>query len=109
MNRLYNMAVGDDTHELAVFEVDGVLAESDLDLAANDGTTARARVSVQRALAQLRPVLSSVADLVAQAGPQEAEVEFGLKMGGETGVVIAKGTSEVNFSVRMSWKRSSAQ
>ena len=36
--------------------------------------------------------------------PDEAEVEFGLKMGGETGVIIAKGTAEVNFVIRMSWK-----
>lgn len=25
-------------------------------------------------------------------------------MGGETGVIIAKGTAEVNFNVTMSWK-----
>jgi hypothetical protein len=32
-------------------------------------------------------------------------VEFGLKIGGEAGVIIAKGTAEVNFTVRVSWKQ----
>ena len=31
-------------------------------------------------------------------------MEFGLKIGGETGVIVAKGTAEVNFTIRMSWK-----
>ncbi|ARX88508.1 hypothetical protein SMD44_07995 [Streptomyces alboflavus] len=26
-------------------------------------------------------------------------------MGGETGVIIAKGTAEVNFTVRLTWNR----
>ena len=29
-------------------------------------------------------------------------VEFGLKLDGETGVIVAKGTAEVNFKVTMS-------
>jgi hypothetical protein len=36
--------------------------------------------------------------------PGETTVQFGLKMGGETGMIIAKGTAEVNFAVTMSWK-----
>jgi len=36
--------------------------------------------------------------------PGEMTVEFGVKMGGETGVIIAKGAAEVNFKVTMSWR-----
>jgi len=31
-------------------------------------------------------------------------VEFGLTLGAETGVVIAKGTSELHFAVTLAWK-----
>jgi hypothetical protein len=52
-----------------------------------------------------KPGLQKVMNVLKDLGPDEAEVEFGLKIGGETGVVIAKGTAEVNFVIRMSWKR----
>jgi len=32
-------------------------------------------------------------------------VEFGLTLGAETGVVVAKGTSEMHFAVTLGWKR----
>ena len=44
--------------------------------------------------------------MLKEVAPAEAEVEFGLKIGGETGVIVAKGTAEVNFVVRMTWKAS---
>lgn len=31
-------------------------------------------------------------------------MEFGVKIGGETGMIIAKGTAEVNFKIALSWK-----
>jgi hypothetical protein len=33
-------------------------------------------------------------------------VEFGLTLGAETGVVVAKGTSEMHFAVTLDWKQS---
>ncbi|WP_331718971.1 hypothetical protein OHU23_40985 (plasmid) [Streptomyces virginiae] len=90
---------------VAVFEVSGDLQGSDLELAAGGNLTTRARVTLQEALDQVRPTLARVSDMVRELGPQEAEIEFGLKMGGETGVVIAKGTAEVNFAVRLVWTR----
>lgn len=90
-----------------VFEVDEKLvSESDLELAAAGGLAGRARVSVREALDQVRPTLAEVARTVRELAPDEAEIEFGLKMGGETGVVVAKGTAEVNFAVRLVWHRS---
>lgn len=32
-------------------------------------------------------------------------IEFGIKLGGETGVILAKGTAEVNFKVDVTWTR----
>ncbi|KUF20340.1 hypothetical protein AT728_40380 [Streptomyces silvensis] len=101
------MRLGDGTEEAAVFEVDVDVDPSagDLDLAAGGGVAARARVSLDEALDQVRPTLSRVAETLRELGPDTAELEFGLKMGGETGVIIAKGTAEVNFSVRLTWNR----
>ncbi len=104
--QLISMTLEDGGDETAVvFEVDGALAESDLDLAAGDGLVGRARISVQDALDQVKPTLARVARTVRELGPDEAEIEFGLKMGGETGVIVAKGTAEVNFAVRLVWHR----
>ncbi|MFJ3721829.1 CU044_2847 family protein [Streptomyces sp. NPDC090045] len=104
--QLISMTLEDGGDEIAaVFEVDGALAGSDLELAADDGLVGRARISLQDALDQVKPTLARVARTVRELGPDEAEIEFGLKMGGETGVIVAKGTAEVNFAVRLVWHR----
>lgn len=61
-------------------------------------------MSLEEALDKLKQPLGKVVHLFKEMSPDEAAVEFGLKIGGETGVIIAKGTAEVNFIVRMSWK-----
>ncbi|MBJ3809730.1 hypothetical protein JGB26_21840 [Streptomyces flavofungini] len=99
------MRLGDGHEGAAVFEVDVDANATDLELAAGDGVLARTRVSLEEALDQVRPTLSRVADTMRELGPDAAELEFGLKMGGETGVIIAKGTAEVNFTVRLTWNR----
>lgn len=37
--------------------------------------------------------------------PDEIELEFGLKVGGETGLIFAKGSAETTFHVRLTWQR----
>ncbi|WHM39927.1 CU044_2847 family protein [Streptomyces sp. BPTC-684] len=91
---------------LAVFEIGEDGTGGDLEPAAGGtGTVARARVSLAEAMDQVRPALSRVVETVRGLGPDEVEIEFGLKAGGETGVIIAKGTAEVNFAVRLVWNR----
>jgi hypothetical protein len=68
--------------------------------------TARAQISLEEALTKLKPSLQKIVQLLKELSPEETQVEFGLKLGGETGVIVAKGTAEVNFSVRMTWKAS---
>lgn len=36
--------------------------------------------------------------------PHEATVEFGLKLGGSTSMIVASGTAEVNFVAKVTWK-----
>ncbi|MGW6982315.1 CU044_2847 family protein [Streptomyces sp. NPDC054932] len=106
MEHLLTIPLDDQDDGVAVFEVSGDLNGSDLELAAGGNLATRTRVTLQEALDQVKPTLTRVSEMVRELGPQEAEIEFGLKMGGETGVVIAKGTAEVNFAVRLVWTRS---
>ncbi|MEV7372993.1 CU044_2847 family protein [Streptomyces sp. NPDC090301] len=104
--QLFTMALDAEGGDTAVFEVDGDFGGSDLELAAGGDVVGRARVSLSQALDQVRPVLARVVETTRDLGPEEVEIEFGLKMGGETGVIIAKGTAEVNFAIRLVWHRS---
>jgi len=98
------VSVGDD--DVVVFEVDRSEVSEDLVLASPDlhKVADRARVTLEESLAGLKPSLQKVAHLLKEMSPDETVVEFGLKIGGETGMIIAKGTAEVNFTVRMTWK-----
>ena len=61
--------------------------------------------SLSTSLEQLEPVLRTVKDKLAAAAPEHFTVEFGVKIGGETGIILAKGTAEVNLKITMTWDR----
>jgi hypothetical protein len=101
---LLAVPVDADTANVVVFEADRPEAEGLVLASQEPGKFAdRARKTLEEALTELRPSLDKIVTLLRQMSPHSAEVEFGLKIGGETGVIIAKGTAEVNFTVRMSW------
>jgi hypothetical protein len=106
MAYLLGLPVEADSDDVLVFEVDRSEVSGDLVLASTDPDKVadRARVSLEEALAKLKPSLHKIVHLLKELAPDETEVEFGLKIGGETGMIIAKGTAEVNFAIRMSWK-----
>lgn len=106
MAYLLGLPVSADGDDVLVFEVDRSEVSDDLVLASDEpGKVAdRACVTLEQALAKLKPSLHKVVGLLKEMSPGETVVEFGIKVGGETGVIIAKGTAEVNFTVRMSWK-----
>ena len=66
---------------------------------------ARAARSLSESLEQLEPVLRTVKDKLIAAAPEHLTVEFGVKLGGEYGVILAKGTAEVNLKVTMTWEK----
>ena len=103
--------------ELARIPLDGggyVVAEVDrVDLVGSDvvlaspgpgRTLTEVQAKLGEALRSVRPAVSELVDALKGAGPDSIGVEFGIKIGGETGVIIAKGTAEVNFKVRLEWK-----
>lgn len=69
-----------------------------------NGMIAKAGQSLGQAFDQIAPAIQLIHSRIAAMAPAEAVVEFGLVLGAETGIVVAKGTSEVHFAVRLSWK-----
>jgi NTP-dependent ternary system trypsin peptidase co-occuring protein len=70
---------------------------------------ARAAKSLSASLEQLEPVLRTVKDKLVASSPEHLTVEFGVKLGGETGIILAKGTAEVNLKITMTWDREPRQ
>jgi hypothetical protein len=93
---------------VVVFEVDeqDVPRSDDLQMASDDGsrTAATARRTFEETLNELKPSLHKVVEMLKDLAPDEASVDFGLKIGGEYGAIIAKGSAEVNFAIHMTWK-----
>ncbi|GAB3458410.1 CU044_2847 family protein [Actinophytocola sediminis] len=78
----------------------------DLVPAARPGTlVSRANSTLQAALADLQPTIRALADWAKDASPDEFGVEFGIKLGGQANAIIASGSAEVNFIVKLTWKR----
>jgi len=94
--------------EVPLEDVDGgatVLVEADrgdipggLTLASPEPghAAARAARSLSASLEQLEPVLQTLKDKLVASAPDHFTVEFGVKLGGETEMILAKGTAEVN-------------
>lgn len=107
MGFLLGLPVEAGSEDVLVVEVDRGEVSGDLVLASAEPgeVAARAQVTLEEALTRLKPSLHKVVGLLKELSPDQTVVEFGLKVGGETGMIIAKGTAEVNFKVTMSWGR----
>jgi hypothetical protein len=66
---------------------------------------ARAEESLEKALDHVKPAVRAVLDQMTSLGPDEVVLQFGVVLGAQTGVVVAKGTSEVHFTVSLTWRR----
>lgn len=66
---------------------------------------ARAARSLSESLDQLAPVVQTIKDKLIESAPEHFVVEFGVKLGGEAGIILAKGTAEVNLKITMTWDR----
>src|SRR5262245_18338637 len=97
--------LADAEHKLVV-EIDPADV-SDLVLASQpDELVEKARTSLESALKDIQPGVQTIVDQLRSSEPQpdEATLEFGLKVGGQAGFVVARGTAEVNFVVKLTWK-----
>lgn len=66
---------------------------------------ATASRSLSASLEHLEPVLRTVKEKLAASAPAHFTVEFGVKFGGESGIILAKGTAEVNLKITMTWDK----
>lgn len=96
----------EDGQNSLIIEVDPRTVSDDLVLAAPEPgkIVARAAATLESTLRQLEPAVHAVVGWVRELAPHEATVEFGLKFGGSTNMIVASGTAEVNFVVKVTWK-----
>jgi hypothetical protein len=66
-----------------------------------------AQQSLHKALDPIRPIAESVLEKLRDLSqsPDRVSVEFGVKLSAETGLVVARGTTEANFTVCVEWNR----
>ncbi|MGH3782216.1 MAG: CU044_2847 family protein, partial [Pseudonocardiaceae bacterium] len=69
------------------------------------GAAVKAAWSLSESLEQLEPMLRMVKERLIASMPEHFRVEFGVRFGGETGIVLTKGTAEVHLKVTMIWDR----
>ncbi|MGW3345317.1 CU044_2847 family protein [Nonomuraea rubra] len=97
---------------VAEVDYDDIAAEGDVELVSDDGPgrTARALRSLADAFDGLEPALSTIVTRLREAtrGPDAITVEFGLKFGGETGVIFTKGKAEAALKVTVTWNGGTA-
>jgi Trypsin-co-occurring domain 1 len=69
---------------------------------ASDGVM-EAGQRLESALASVRDAAQATLDTLTKLSPETVEVEFGIKLAGEAGALIAKASSEGHFTVRLTW------
>jgi hypothetical protein len=74
-------------------------------VAREDGVIVQASEKLEEALGRAIPTLRSVVNSIRTLAPDEAQIEFGLKLSAETGVVISKAALEAHFTVTLSWSK----
>jgi hypothetical protein len=61
--------------------------------------------TLDAAVASLVPSLKRVADGLRKLAPDRFEIEFGIKLNAEAGVIVAKTAAESHFVVKLAWAR----
>jgi hypothetical protein len=110
---LVKVPVGDPDGDFVVVEVDHAMLEEDQVILASSQpaqAVVKASESLERSLDRIIAAVGGA--LVRLRSLPETvdatEIEFGLKIGGEVGLVVARGTTDVNFRVKLSWEKRSA-
>lgn len=60
---------------------------------------------LDEALQAARPAIDAVVHTVQKILPDGFEIEFGIKLNAEAGVIVAKTAAEGHFTVRLNWHR----
>jgi hypothetical protein len=99
--------LGDGSDELIEIEADFDEQDPELQLVARDDgrRLPPSAFSLAAAMDKVVPVLDRIIGRVRHTGrrPDEIAVELGLKIGGEHGVILTKGTAEANVKLTVKW------
>lgn len=68
-----------------------------------DGGVIDAGKSLQNAISGVQPTLEEIIKTVKGVAPKQWEIEFGIKLNAEAGVVVAKTAVEGHFMIKLSW------
>tara|TARA_R110002111_G_scaffold164386_3_gene230596 strand:- start:60157 stop:60480 length:324 start_codon:yes stop_codon:yes gene_type:complete len=91
-----------------IVEVDGI-APSGQRPVGRSNVAQKAAQGFDQALDSLRPVVSNIiGKLKEMRAPNEIKIEFGFKLNGELGAIIAKTEAEGNFKLSLTWKSDSS-
>jgi hypothetical protein len=60
---------------------------------------------LEDALSAVRPAARAAAEVMKELGPDHLELQFGVKLAGEAGAIIARTSAEGHFIVRMSFTK----
>lgn len=60
--------------------------------------------------AYFQPVIGAIGGFVRQVrsmpnAPDHAEIQFGLRLGGEAGLIVARASAEASFQITVSWDK----
>jgi hypothetical protein len=108
---LLRVPVDDRPDEFIEVEVDrrdlGDAVEFNADTAAQ---AALASYTLASSFDRVMPALTTILTRLrtAEHAPDEIGMQLGLKVGGETGLVFARGSAEATFTVNLSWRKPSA-
>lgn len=62
---------------------------------------------LEDALASARPAARAALEAMAELTPEKVEIEFGVKLAGDAGALIARSSADAHFILRMSWSPAS--
>ena len=75
---------------------------------AGDGIQKRvvkATETFEAAILKIKPAVSAIANTFQSMSSDEIEIEFGLKLSAEADIIISSIATEVNFTVKLTWKK----
>ncbi|MEU5085580.1 CU044_2847 family protein [Streptomyces sp. NPDC021356] len=61
--------------------------------------------TLQNALEPVREMTRTVVDQLREVGPEEVEIEFGLNLSGQVGVIVNKGEAAAHLKIKMLWRK----
>jgi uncharacterized protein (DUF39 family) len=89
-------------------EIDDTLVQGNQRIAVSERALEKVAGNFEGALANIQKISNGLYGALSNLArvPDSATIEFGVKLTGGAGIIIASGTAEANIKVTLSWKPS---